>query len=59
MDISSDRIVCAGEDGVVRVWSFSQALEIEKRMQALRSARLENQMRRRKAQIEMNEKGNA
>ncbi|KAJ0975727.1 hypothetical protein J5N97_017692 [Dioscorea zingiberensis] len=57
VDIGADRIVCAGEEGVVRVWNFSQALEIEKRVQALRSARLENRMRRRKAQIEMNEKG--
>lgn len=57
VDISADRIVCAGEEGVVRVWNFSQALEIEKRVQALKSARLENRMRRRKAQIEMNEKG--
>ncbi|WOK94765.1 F-box/WD-40 repeat-containing protein [Canna indica] len=51
--IGADRIVCAGEEGVVRIWNFSQALEVAKRAQALRSLRLENRMRRRKAQIEM------
>ncbi|XP_026663023.2 F-box/WD-40 repeat-containing protein At5g21040 [Phoenix dactylifera] len=54
VDIGADRIVCGGEEGVVRVWNFSQALEIERRVQALRSIRQENRMRRRKAQIEMN-----
>ncbi|XP_072969897.1 F-box/WD-40 repeat-containing protein At5g21040-like [Typha angustifolia] len=57
VDIGADRIVCGGEEGVVRIWNFSQALEIEKRIQALRSVRLENRMRRRKAQIEMNSSG--
>ncbi|PIA53297.1 hypothetical protein AQUCO_00900106v1 [Aquilegia coerulea] len=55
--IGSDRIVCGGEEGVVRIWNFSQAMEIERRVQALRGMRLENRMRRRKAQIEMNSKG--
>ncbi|CAD6262256.1 unnamed protein product [Miscanthus lutarioriparius] len=54
---SKDRIVCAGEDGSVRVWNFSEALEIERRAQALRSLRQENRMRRRKAQVEMNANG--
>lgn len=54
VDIGADRIVCGGEEGVVRVWNFSQALEIEKRVQALRSIRQENRMRRRKSQIDMN-----
>lgn len=54
VDIGADRIICGGEEGVVRVWNFSEALEIEKRVQALRSIRQENRMRRRKAQIEMN-----
>lgn len=55
--VGGDRIVCGGEEGVVRVWDFSQALEIEKRVRALRGIRLENRMRRRKVQIEMNGKG--
>lgn len=54
--VGSDRIVCGGDEGVVRVWNFSQAMEIEKRIQALRRVRLENRMRRRKAQDEMNVK---
>ncbi|KAF0892548.1 hypothetical protein E2562_016845 [Oryza meyeriana var. granulata] len=52
-----DRIVCGGEDGAVKVWNFSEALEIEKRAQALRSMRQENRMRRKKAQVEMNANG--
>ncbi|KAG8066310.1 hypothetical protein GUJ93_ZPchr0004g40135 [Zizania palustris] len=52
--IGADRIVCGGEDGAVKVWNFSEALEIEKRAQALRSIRQENRMRRKKAQVEMN-----
>ncbi|KAF8403487.1 hypothetical protein HHK36_011591 [Tetracentron sinense] len=55
--IGADRIVCGGEEGVVRIWNFSQALEIEQRIHALRGIRLENRMRRRKVQIEMNGKG--
>ncbi|KAL6009692.1 hypothetical protein ACLOJK_000121 [Asimina triloba] len=57
VDIGADRIVCGGEEGVVRIWNFSQALEIERRVQALRGMRLENRMRRRKVQIEMSSKG--
>ncbi|CAK9168571.1 unnamed protein product [Ilex paraguariensis] len=57
VDIGSDRIVCAGEEGVVRIWNFSQALEIERRVRALRGIRLENRMRRRKLQTEMTSKG--
>ncbi|CAN6443138.1 unnamed protein product [Victoria cruziana] len=49
--IGADRIVSAGEEGVVRIWDFSQALEIERRVQALRGMRLENRARRRKAQL--------
>ncbi|XVF19535.1 hypothetical protein REPUB_Repub11eG0119300 [Reevesia pubescens] len=55
--IGADRIVCGGEEGVVRIWNFSQALEIEQRVRALRGIRLENRMRRRRLQIEMNSKG--
>lgn len=57
VDIGADRIVCGGEEGVVRVWNFSEALEIEKRVQALRSVRLENRTRQRKAQIRMSGSG--
>lgn len=57
VDIGSDRIVCGGEEGVVRIWNFSQALEIERRVRALKGMRLENRMRRRKLQTEMNSKG--
>lgn len=54
VDIGADRIVCGGEEGVVRIWNFSQALEIERRVRALRGIRLENRMRRRKVQLEIN-----
>lgn len=57
VDIGVDRIVCGGEEGVVRIWNFSQALEIEKRVRALRGMRLENRMRRRKLQKEIENKG--
>ncbi|XP_043722569.1 F-box/WD-40 repeat-containing protein At5g21040 [Telopea speciosissima] len=57
VDIGADRIVCGGDEGVVRVWNFSQALEIEQRVRALKGIRLENRMRRRKIQTEMNTKG--
>jgi WD40 repeat protein len=53
VDVGSDRIVCAGEEGIVRVWNFSQAVERERRARALRNMQLENRMRRRKAQMEM------
>lgn len=56
VDIGADRIVCGGEEGVVRIWNFSQALEIEQRARALRGIRLENRMRRRRLQREMNSK---
>ncbi|KAJ7964849.1 F-box/WD-40 repeat-containing protein family [Quillaja saponaria] len=54
--IGADRIVCGGEEGVVRIWNFSEALEIERRVRALRGIRLENRMRRRKLQTEMSSK---
>lgn len=56
VDIGADRIVCAGEEGVVRIWNFTQALEIERRVRALRGIRLENRMRRRKLQTEVSNK---
>ncbi|KAK6926452.1 F-box domain [Dillenia turbinata] len=57
VDIGADRIVCGGEEGVVRIWNFSRALEIEQRARALRGIRLENRIRRRKLQVELNCKG--
>ncbi|XP_030504505.2 F-box/WD-40 repeat-containing protein At5g21040 [Cannabis sativa] len=57
VDIGADRIVCGGEEGVVRIWNFTQALEIERRVRALKGIRLENRMRRRKHQLEINNKG--
>ncbi|XP_051143284.1 F-box/WD-40 repeat-containing protein At5g21040 [Andrographis paniculata] len=55
--IGSDRIVCGGEEGVVRIWNFSRALEIEQRDRALRGMKLEKRMRRRRLQLEMSTKG--
>lgn len=57
VDVGTDRIVCGGEEGVVRIWNFSQALEIEQRARAMKGIRLANRMRRRKHQMEMNNKG--
>ncbi|WZZ21878.1 hypothetical protein YC2023_123265 [Brassica napus] len=56
VDVGCDRIVCGGEEGVVRIWNFTQALEIERRARALKGMRLENRMRRRRTQMEMNAK---
>ncbi|XP_075520088.1 F-box/WD-40 repeat-containing protein At5g21040-like [Primulina tabacum] len=55
--IGSDRIVCGGEEGVVRIWNFSQALEIEQSVRALKGIRLENRIRHRKLQTEIGGKG--
>nr|XP_043620960.1 F-box/WD-40 repeat-containing protein At5g21040 [Erigeron canadensis] len=55
--IGADRIICGGEQGTVRIWNFSQAFEIAKRASALKALRLENRMRRRKLQNEMDSKG--
>ncbi|KAL5576018.1 hypothetical protein UlMin_017717 [Ulmus minor] len=57
VSIGADRIVCGGEEGVVRIWNFSQALEIEQRVRASRAIRSEHRMRRRKLRLEMNGKG--
>uniref|UniRef100_A0A1J3ELK7 F-box/WD-40 repeat-containing protein n=1 Tax=Noccaea caerulescens TaxID=107243 RepID=A0A1J3ELK7_NOCCA len=56
VDVGCDRIVCGGEEGIVRIWNFTQALEIERRARALKGMRLENRMRRRRMQMEMNGK---
>ncbi|KAL3620278.1 hypothetical protein CASFOL_035190 [Castilleja foliolosa] len=50
--IGFDRIVCGGEEGVVRIWNFSQALDIEERVRALRVKRVESRMRRQKGKSE-------
>ncbi|CAL1404581.1 unnamed protein product [Linum trigynum] len=56
VDIGADRIVCGGEEGVVRIWNFSEALEKERRVRALRGMRSEQRMHRRKIQAEMGSK---
>lgn len=56
VDIGADRIVCGGEEGVIRIWNFTEALEIERRARKLRGIRLENRMRRRKLQTELSNK---
>ncbi|XP_010535765.1 PREDICTED: F-box/WD-40 repeat-containing protein At5g21040 [Tarenaya hassleriana] len=57
VDVGADRIVCGGEEGVVRIWNFTEALEVERRARALKGMRLESRMRRRRLQMEMNAKG--
>ncbi|KMT05014.1 hypothetical protein BVRB_7g171730 [Beta vulgaris subsp. vulgaris] len=56
VDIGADRIVCGGEDRVVKLWDFSRALEREMRSRAQRAIRLENRLRQRRLQAEMNAK---
>ncbi|KAH9291449.1 hypothetical protein KI387_043359, partial [Taxus chinensis] len=51
VDIGAERIVCAGEERIVRIWDFTQALETERRVQASRNIRLENRLRRKKVQV--------
>ncbi|CAM6065132.1 unnamed protein product [Sphagnum tenellum] len=48
VDLGADRVVSGGEERIVRIWDFSQALEIESRVQASRSNR-----RHRRKQIAM------
>lgn len=54
--IGADRIVCGGEDHVVKLWDFSHALEREMRSRAQKAIRLENRLRQRRLQAEMNAK---
>lgn len=56
VDIGAQRIVCGGEEGVLRMWDFTQALEIERRVQASRNIRLENRSRRKKTNAENDNK---
>lgn len=56
VDIGAERIVCGGEEGVLRMWDFTQALEIERRVQASRNIRLENRSRRKKTNAENDNK---
>lgn len=46
VDVGADRIVGVGEEQIVRVWDFSHALEIERRVQASRTVRLEHRLKR-------------
>lgn len=56
VDIGAERIVCGGEEGVLWMWDFTQALEIERRVQASRNIRLENRSRRKKTNAENDNK---
>ncbi|XP_021715591.1 F-box/WD-40 repeat-containing protein At5g21040-like [Chenopodium quinoa] len=56
VNIGGDRIVCGGEDCVVKLWDFSHALEKEMRSRAQKAIRLENRLRQRRLQAEMNAK---
>lgn len=56
VDLGADRIVFGGEECTVKIWDFSQALEKERRSRAQRGIRLENRMRQRRRQLEMNAK---
>lgn len=56
VDIGADRIICGGEEHVVKLWDFSRALEKEMRSRAQRAIRMENRMRQRRLQAEMNAK---
>lgn len=56
VDIGADRIVSAGEEQVVKVWDFSHALEIERRVQALRSVRHKQRLKRKPATHQHNNK---
>ncbi|KAL2945596.1 hypothetical protein RDABS01_006354 [Bienertia sinuspersici] len=56
VDIGADRIICGGEEHVVKLWDFSHALERLMRSRAQKAIRLENRMRQRKLQAEMNAK---
>ncbi|KAH6559401.1 hypothetical protein KP509_1Z010800 [Ceratopteris richardii] len=47
VDIGADRIVSAGQEHSVKVWDFSHALEIERRVQASRMVRRERRVKRR------------
>lgn len=56
VEIGADRIICGGEDRVVKLWDFSRALEREMRSRAQRAIRWENRLRQRRLQAEMNAK---
>ncbi|KAM3374342.1 hypothetical protein P3S68_013056 [Capsicum galapagoense] len=57
VDVGCNRIVCSGEKGAVRIWNFSQALEIEQRIRDLRGLWLENRIGRRIHQLETSGEG--
>ncbi|KAL2621532.1 hypothetical protein R1flu_001737 [Riccia fluitans] len=52
VDIGGGRVVSGGEEKIVRIWDFSQALEIEKRVQASRRNQIENRTRRKNASMD-------
>ncbi|KAL3680645.1 hypothetical protein R1sor_023601 [Riccia sorocarpa] len=52
VDIGGGRVVSGGEEKIVRIWDFSQALEIEKRVQASRRNQIEHRTRRKNATME-------
>ncbi|XP_057536284.1 F-box/WD-40 repeat-containing protein At5g21040 [Amaranthus tricolor] len=56
VDIGADRIVCGGEDHVVKLWDFSRALEREMRARAQKAIRFQNRVRQRRLQADMNAK---
>ncbi|KAJ6986266.1 F-box/WD-40 repeat-containing protein [Populus alba x Populus x berolinensis] len=57
VDVGADRIVCGGEEGVVRIWNYLKGAGKGADGSCMRGIRLENRMRHRKLQIEMSSKG--
>lgn len=55
VDLGSDRVVSGGEEKIVRIWDFSQALEIERRVQASKSGQIEHRIRRKQQQQQAEE----
>ncbi|KAH9308011.1 hypothetical protein KI387_035922 [Taxus chinensis] len=53
VDIGAERLVCGGDEKFVRIWDFSQALEIERRVQASRTIHFDNSMRTKKKKVEV------
>ncbi|CAM6093738.1 unnamed protein product [Calypogeia fissa] len=57
VDLGADRVVSGGEEKIVRIWDFSQALEIERRVQASKSSQIEHRVRRKQQQVAVDSKG--
>eukprot|EP00249_Psilotum_nudum_P021627 c28180_g1_i1 orf=318-2015(+) len=49
VDVGAERVFGAGKEKIIRVWDFSQALEIERRVQASRTVRLQRRFTRKQA----------